>query len=233
MRKWTVVAIVGASLILQLGCKSKGFHRQELTNALGVTKPEFDDAAIKAAFKKKPNLPKPFKLAVFFKTPKNFQGGLASWHWQEKDKALFTDMAPSFNGAVSEIFPIVNSVVESEDLKSLRLAAAQHGADALLVVSGTGEIDRYINKWGWSYILLLPAFFVPGSESDTLFLANAVIYDVKNEFLYFTVESEAQTNDRYIAAFHPSDKELFNKAKSQALQKLQAEMQQMLLQKKQ
>ncbi len=91
----------------------------------------------------------------------------------------------------SDVFFISNMIVDgNEDLKSLRMAAAKHQADALLVVTGAAQVDRYINGWGWSYALILPTFFVPGSQVDTLFLSSAALWDVKNEYLYLTNDAE-------------------------------------------
>jgi hypothetical protein len=118
--------------------------------------------------------------------------------------------------------------VNSDDMKSLRLAAANHHADALLVVSGAGQIDRYINNWGWTYALLLPTLFVPGSQADTLFVTNAALWDVRNDFLYLTAEAEATTNKTYIAAFGEQDKELLNRAKTESLTQLKTALAKMI-----
>lgn len=227
---------IGASLLvlMQVGCMSRGFNRGELQQQIGVVKPAFDDKEIEKAYNKKPLLPKPFKLAVFFKSPKSLNRQEPAWRWSDEDKDLLGSAVAELKakGIVSDVFPIVSSVVADEDLKSLRLAAAQHGADALLIIGGAGEIDRYINKWGWSYALLLPAFLVPGSEADTLFVANAAMFDVKNEYLYLTAEAEAITKETYVAAFDKSDKALLKDAKTQAIGRLKAEIEKMVAGKK-
>lgn len=122
----------------------------------------------------------------------------------------------------------MNSLVANEDIKSIRLAASRYQADAVLIIGGVGQIDRYTNNWGWSYALLLPVFFVPGSESQTLFMTNASLWDVRNEFLYLTVESEATVPENYVAAFGKRDQELLGSAKSDALKKLATELQKMI-----
>lgn len=211
------------------GCASKGFNRGELLAQVGVVKPQYDDQDIKDAYNKKSNLPKPFKLGVYFKSPKNTHGG-TQWRWSEQDKSLLEEIGAELKaaGVVSSVFPIVGSLVTQEDLKSLRLVAAQHQADALLIVSGATQIDRYINNWGWSYILLLPTLFVPGSKADTIFLSNASMWDVKNGFLYLTAETEATSSETYIAAFGKNDKELVNDAKTESLIKLKVELAKMV-----
>jgi rhombotail lipoprotein len=222
----TIVLIIG---FLAFGCASKGFNRGALQEQVGVVKPAYDDKQIKDAYNKKPNLPKPFKVGVYFMPPKE-NYGQPRWRWTEQDKAFFEDVGAELKteGLVSEVFPIAGSLVTADDLKSLRLVAAKHQADALLIVGGAAQIDRYTNNWGWTYILLVPALFVPGSEADTLFLANASMWDVKNEFLYLTAEAEATTSETYVAAFGNKDKELVDEAKAQALAKLKIELKKMI-----
>lgn len=216
-------------ILFQLGCASHGFNRGELKNQLGVTKPTFDDNAIKEAYNKKPNLPKPFKLAVYFKSPAQ-NTVAANWRWTSEDKVALDEIAKNLKNEkiVAEVFPLVNAIVQDEDLRSLRLLAAKHQADALLVISGAGEIDRYINNWGWSYALILPTFFVKGSQADTLFIASASLWDVKNEYLYLTAEAEATSSDRYAAAFGKNDKDLMSEAKSKSLSALGSELKRMI-----
>ena len=47
------------------GCASKGFNRGSLKGQLGVAQFEYSDQSIEDVLKKKANLPKPFKLAVY------------------------------------------------------------------------------------------------------------------------------------------------------------------------
>jgi hypothetical protein len=226
--------ISGLSLVLlfQLGCASKGFNRGELKNQIGVTAPTYDDSAIKAAFAKKANLPKPFKLAVYFKSPASAKSANENleWRWTEQDKSVFDELTNDLKakGLVSEVLPLNTSLITDEGIKSLRLAAAQMHADALLVVGGASDIDRYMNNWGWAYTLLVPTLFVPGSQADTLFMSNATLWDVRNEFLYLSAEAEATTQERYVAAFAKPDKVLINEAKTASLTNLKGEISKMV-----
>lgn len=221
---------VFAALTLSVfGCVSTGFNRGALREQIGVVKPTYDDTQIKEAFTKKANLPKPFKLGVYFRQPQVVRGE-SKWRWSDQDKATLDEIGIELKseGVVSEVFPIFDSVATSDDLKSLRLAAAKHQADALLIVSGATQIDRYTNNWGWSYLLLVPALFVPGSSADTLFVANASMWDVKNEFLYLTAETEATSSITYVPAFAKNDKDLIDQAKTLSMAKLKIELKKMI-----
>lgn len=213
-------------LIFLAGCASKGFNRGALQDQIGVQKPVTNDADIKEILGKKPNLPKPFKLAVYFKKPTVKNESTSKWRWTDADKDLVLNAAKELKSEnlISDVFPILGNLVADDDLKSIRVAAAKHGADAVLVIDGAGEIDKYINNWGWTYILILPALFVPGSEADTLFLTNAAMWDVRNEYLYLTAEAEGKTTHTHIAAFGDKDEQLIVKAKAESLKNLKTEI---------
>ena len=233
IRNICFAVILSFSALWTVGCQSKGFSRADIQEQMGRGAQTFDEKEIKDAYNKKPNLPKPFKLAVYFKRP--WIGGKSpEWRWTEKDKSQFDQIAESLKakGLLSDVFPIIDSVVGEESLRGMRLAAAKHQADAILIIDGGAQIDRYINGWGWSYILLLPTLFVPGSKADTLFMTSAGLWDVKNEYLYATAEAEATSSDTYIAAFGERDQTLVDAAKTQALEKLKAELEKMILGKK-
>lgn len=220
-------SILGLVLSLAItGCASKGFNRGSLQDQIGVEKPVTNDKEIKEILSKKPNLPKPFKLAVYFKKPAQKEYSKSKWRWTDQDKDLVLEAAKQLKSEnlISDVFPILGSLVADDDLKSIRVAAAKHGADAVLVIDGAGEIDRYINDWGWSYILLVTTAFVPGSEADTLFLTSAAMWDVRNEYLYLSAEAEGKTDNRHIALFGDKDEALLEKSKSISLQNLKNEI---------
>ena len=208
------------------GCASKGFNRGALQEQIGVKTPVVADKDIKEILNKKPNLPRPFKLAVYFKKQEQSEYKKSNWRWSEKDKDLILEAANELksDNLISDVFPILGSIVDGNDLKSVRVAAAKHGADAVLVIDGAGEIDKYINNWGWSYILLVTTAFVPGSEADTLFLSNAAMWDVRNEYLYLTAEAEGRSSDTHIALFGEKDEARFEKAKLSSLSNLKNEI---------
>ncbi len=208
------------------GCASKGFNRGSLEEQIGVQKPVVNEKEIKDILRKKPNLPKPFKLAVYFKRPAQKGHDKTKWRWTDQDKDLISQVSKELKleNAISEAFPILGNLVVDEDLKSIRIAAAKHGADAVIIVDGAGEMDKYINSWGWSYILLITTAFVPGSESDALFLTSASMWDVRNEYLYLSAEAEGKSNETHIALFGSRDEDLIEKAKMASLQNLKNEI---------
>src|SRR5262245_2869421 len=144
MKTVSIFVCFAVMSLFQAGCASKGFNRGELIEQVGVIKPKYHDKEIKDAFAKKSNLPKPFKHGVYFKSPHKTKGMDGEWRWTEQDKALLEEIGKELKseGIVSDVFPILGTLVADEDLKSLRLVAAKHHADALLIVGGAGQIDR-------------------------------------------------------------------------------------------
>lgn len=214
--------------VLLSGCSSsKGFNREQLRSELKVDRPEVSEAEIKKVLEKKPQLPRPFKIAAFFNEPqRDFDHHTTKiWKWNDQDKNLILDIKEQLQskGEISDIFIINSSTVGNTDLKSLRLAAAQHGADALLIIKGTRQNDRYSTNWAWTYIGLVTAFFVPASKLDVLFLSQASMWDVRNEYLYLTAESESiksQTRPAYFI----DDRPLTEDAKTDSMNKLRNEI---------
>jgi hypothetical protein len=94
---------------------------------------------------------------------------------------------------------------------------AKHGADAVLVIKGVAEVDRYVNPSAILNLLILPGYFVPASHRDALFMMRAAIWDVANEFLYLSVDAEGEVRMKG-PAFRIRDSDAIDSAKSLALE---------------
>lgn len=118
-------------------------------------------------------------------------------------------------------------MASGNEIKSIRYAAAQHGADAVLIVSGINDVDSYTNRWAWTYIGLVTALFVPANEVDVLFLSRASMWDVRNQFLYMTAESESIKKQTAPVAW-TDEKPLIEQAKADSFSKLREEISKMI-----
>jgi len=192
----------GLIAVLLAGCASpRGFDRGALAGMARPETPAVTDDEIARVLATRPQLRTPFRLAVLFRPApeiRRWGEGFRPWRWSSDDReALLSRLAPLVGPAgLQEVVPVVDGVASGDDLKSIRLAAARHGADAVLVVSGAGQVDRYNNGWSALYVTLVGAFFVPGTEADGLFLANATLWDVRNEYLYASAEAEGTEHAR-------------------------------------
>ncbi len=216
------------TIALGAGCSSSGFNRGALKEQIGVAKPVVTDGEIKDVLNRKPNLPKPFKLAVYFKPPvaPGNESLNQPWRWSEADKTALTQVATDLKNekVISTVYPVLETLVDDHSLRGIRLAAAKMGADAVLIVEGAGQTDRYINGWGWTYALILPALFVRGTQTDTLFMVSASMWDVRNEYLYLTAEAEGQSHATSSPAGGETDEVLFDRARADAMARLKSQV---------
>lgn len=171
-------------LALAPGCGgAMGMDRGPL-EAMPAEQPAvIDDARIAEALARQPQLPDRVRVGVWFKSPPD-----GSWRWTFEDRERVMRASETVDRV--DLFPLSRGFVEGEDLVSLRLAAARHGAHALIVVEGRAEQEFADNGWVATYPLLLPILFAPGQELDSRFAIDAQMYDVRNGFLYLTAESE-------------------------------------------
>jgi rhombotail lipoprotein len=204
------------------GCaSSRGFDRgavlQQMQESLVLV-----DEDVADVLALKPQLPTPFRVGVYFVPPGSPE---TPWLWrgEDKDAVLAIEASLRQKGIVSSMFTISGSTVQGPSLRSLRVAAARHGADALLVVTGGEATDRYNNALGVFYMFLVPMAFVPGSELDALFMANGVLWDVRNGYLYASAEAEATAHQTRPAMFIEPP-HAFDGARTEAMAKLAQEL---------
>lgn len=214
----TFISLV--SFLLSACASSQGFHRDSLREEAAM-QPKIDNEAIAKALAKRPQLPKPFRIAVHFKTNPH----RSELRWKDSDREMFRQVAEKFapSEEISAIFPLAKPLVQSESLEDLRLAAADQGADALLLVSTTGDVEQASNGLSWSYLALVTTLFVPGTTAEALVISQASLWDVRNGFLYMAAESEhTETQTAPIALIN--DRELLQTSKRASLEKLAKEV---------
>lgn len=225
--KVIIIAIVVAGMC---GCVAKrGFDRGAIGSNLRETAPSISDQDIKEAYELKPQISFPFKLALYF----NGSGWNSKWTGEDKEYLLSIEKQLANENIVSKLILITPSDVENPgrecgygcniNLKSIRLAAARYGADAVLVINGISDTDRYNNILGVTYVLLVPMTFIPGTELDALFMTNCKMWDVRNQYLYFSAEAEGEAN-QIRATMFIEEKHAIEKAKKNALAKLKDEI---------
>ena len=226
--------LIGALLLS--GC-AQGFNRTQLHDQLSlgaaqgqpgyqvavnnqIGRVEADD--IKAALALKPQLHFPFKLAIRLVGPNHSK----NWRWTEKDKERFDAWGESLRkrGIVSDVFLLSDLVVDDGDpLPQARLAAAKHGADAVLLIKAAADEDTYVNPASLLYLTLVGYYFSPGSHADGLMVLRGAMYDVGNEYLYLTTEAEGEEKTWGPGAF-VSAKDAIEKAKTKALKNFGEEL---------
>jgi hypothetical protein len=169
------------------GC-SRGFHRESLRESLASPQAEAEitDDEVGEVLAKKAQLPNSFRLGVFFRELPE--------RWKSEEKELFLALKIPTMAAAFAVHP---DLVGEGDFLGVRRAAARQGADALLVINGIEEVKRSPNGLAATYLLLLPSFFVKGIEVEALFLSRALLWDVRNSFLYLGAEAESEATQSF------------------------------------
>jgi hypothetical protein len=184
---------------LAAACAS-GFDRRGVDDRMASGGLAVTNEDVRAALAVKPQLPAPFRIAVHL-VAETFEPGAGPvpaspdlWRWTAKDKALFEEWTRELRarGVAAEMFAMTELIPAGDDLAGLRLAAAKHGADAVLLLKGVAQVDAYVNPLAVFNLLILPAFFVPASHRDALVVIRAALFDVRNEYLYAAVEAEGE-----------------------------------------
>lgn len=180
---WLVVMLTGCAA-------SKGFDRSTLKNSLGEITTDQD---IQNGLALKPQLSTPFKLAVYLNN-ESWNAKRRFWNDEEKNDLLTYGNRLKEAGIVSDIYVISEDIVpgprHSGALTNLRLGAARHGADALLVITDVSSVDRYNNPSALLYWTIVGAYVIPGTHSDALVMMRSSLWDVRNGYLYATQDAE-------------------------------------------
>ncbi len=185
--------LLGALSAILAACSgAHGFDRGQMSQSLVEEPKQVTDQDIKSAMARKPQLKFPFKLAVELG-----EGGCdrcyGTWREEDKQKILSWGEQLKQAGVVSQMF-IVPDIFEMKDLKTIRFAAAQQGADAVLIIRSADDTDQYANPASVLYLTIVGAWIVPGSDLDALVMLRGAMWDVGNAYLYATVEAEGESH---------------------------------------
>ncbi|MCX8073023.1 MAG: hypothetical protein N3C12_11300 [Candidatus Binatia bacterium] len=120
-------------------------------------------------------------------------------------------------GIVSDLFLISDLVVSGTDVKSVRLAAAKHGADAVLIMRAASQVDRYLNGFPVLYLTIVGLWLVPDTNVDALAMVQGAMWDVANGYLYATAEAFGEGRATGFGTI-VEDKEALAEARKRALE---------------
>ncbi len=193
-------AAVLAVALVSAACAT-GFDRPALEARLSTPEFQYTDEEVRAALSARPQLPMPCRVAVCL-LAEEYEDGYSepvtaspdTWRFTAEDRQRFEAWGDELRreGVVSDLFVMSELVPSDADLKSARLAAAKHGADAVLLVKGISQVDAYPTPLAVLNVLILPAYFIPANRRDALFILRGALWDVRNEYLYASVEAEGE-----------------------------------------
>lgn len=231
----TKFACLLLAAIFCAGCATKGtgFHRDIIADHFFSEKVQVTEKEIEEALKLKPQLRFPIKIAVFLDAetynPHQVHDmfmGPRDWRWTVEDKAVMDSWTQKLKdeGVDAEIFVVSDLVREGKDRKSMRLAAAKHGANAVLQVQGITQIDTYYSHAAYFNLLIVPGFFVPSMHRDSYITLQGALWDVGNEFLYATAEAEGEVKEFTPVFVTRDNSKVLDEAKKKALKQFGVEI---------
>ncbi|EQA46215.1 putative lipoprotein [Leptospira broomii serovar Hurstbridge str. 5399] len=194
-------------LFLLSGCSSSGFDRGPISNVQNH-EVVIDDSEIKKYLSLKPQLKFPFRLGVYILDSQSDHYRIDS---NNKSTILEAEKTLKLEGILSQMFLITESIYDLDgsnngsfrnyykertktldNIKKIRILAARYGADAVLVVKPKNAFKKEANFLSMFYLTIVGIWLVPGSYRDSVFSFQGTLWDVRNEYLYLTAESESE-----------------------------------------
>ena len=172
---------------------SRGFDRQALQESFQQEPDVVTDRNIASIRDQQPQLPSPFRLAVYFKTQTvPFRPTIHKPGWLGTDRDfVLKQLQPVLNERiVKDVFVLADSTVQGMLARDIRLAAARYNADVVLIVDSAAAVDRYNNGRAAWYATGLGAYLASGTQSDALFMIEGTAWDVRTGYLYGTQFAE-------------------------------------------
>ena len=185
------IAIAILAVLTTSCATSQGFDRGRLEQQLAADKVEITDEEISRILKLKPQIKFPIRLGVYLKASPYSWSDL-EWNLDKIDDSWVMELKKA--GIISDVVLVSPLTVAKDDLKNIRMGAARHGADVVLVVDSAYDIDRYNNVSAFLYLTIIGGYFVPGTHADALVLIKGAMWDVRNEYLYLTVGAEGEAS---------------------------------------
>ena len=183
--------LLGLFPVFLAACSAHGFDRGRISQGFADEPKQISDQDIRSAMANKPRLKFPFKLAVQLRDDECYRCG--AWREEDQQKILSWGEQLKHAGVISQMF-IIPNIFEMKDLKTIRLAAAEQGADAVLIIRSADTTDQYLNYASIFYITIFGAWIVPGSDIDALVVLHGAMWDVGNAYVYASVEAEGESH---------------------------------------
>jgi len=208
------------------GCFARGFDHPSVYTHLQPEPISNVDEEIAKVSLLRPQLTFPCRIAVYLPPSVNGQ-------WTSKERDFVEAWANSLKqeGIAADMFLMSDILTHGAStdsskgptLKDLRVVAAKHGANALLVIQGDCEVASYQNPAAVFNLTVVGGYLVPGSHRDALITLHGALVDVGNGFLYASIESQGE-GKILRPTFIVQDKPAIDKAKTKALENFGPEL---------
>ena len=204
MKRGSVFSVI--VMLLLSGCSTKkGFNRGEMEDAAQASHPFFVSShlTVEQIERLKSQVHLPVKLAVAPPLISYGQGwssrGLNAWSPDEMREIESWAAPLKKAGVVSELVMLPSFLMEQCQgndpgcaMRVSRSAAARVQADALLLINLSTAVDKYANLASLFNFTIIGMWLVPGHHRDALTIAEGVMIDNRNEYLYAFARGEAE-----------------------------------------
>lgn len=202
-KRGRVVAVLCCASLL--GCAT-GYNRGEMDAALQSAKPAYVSSELTVeqieSMKPQPKLPARIAIAPPVQAYQRWWGQDSLGTWSPDEVAVLESWQEPLRaaGVATDVLVLPSALVkdcEPRDavcrLNAQRAAAARAHADALLVVNLATATDEYVNPASALYITIIGLWLVPASHRDALTVAEGVLLDNRNEYLYAFARGEGES----------------------------------------
>lgn len=196
------------ALIALSGCFARGFHRQEVTQRLQGEAIQATDEEIAKALAVRPQLPFPCRVAIY----------LPPSTWTAADREIIEGWSTKLkkDRIVSDMFVMSSIVATGTSIKEVRVAAARHGADAVLILNSVSNIESYKNIGAVLNLTIVGGYLIPSNHRNVQVTIQGVLVDVGNGYLYASMEADGAARTVQ-PAFLVEEKPTIDKAQRAAL----------------
>ncbi len=190
-----LLAVVVAGVV---GCGT-GYNRGALEAGLRAANPVYvsSEQSVEEIERAKPQLILPARIAVAPPTDG------PSRTWSPDEVRVIESWAEPLRaaGIASELLILPSGLVDGGPcdpadhrckLRAQRSAAARTRADALLVVHLATATDEYVNPASLLYLTIVGMWVAPGTHRNALTIADGVLLDNRNEYLYAFARGEGE-----------------------------------------
>lgn len=205
-RQLDFCAIASLAFLMALAGCATGYNRGEMDAALESSKPAYvsSDLSVEEIEQMKPQLTLPARIAVAppVQAYRRWWGQDSLNAWTPEEVAVIESWQEPLRAAgIAEALLVLPSALvkdcEPRDavctLNAQRAAAARTHSDALLVVNLATATDEYVNPASALYLTIIGMWLVPASHRDALTVAEGVLIDNRNEYLYAFARGEGET----------------------------------------
>lgn len=193
-------------VLLLTGCATeKGFNRGEMASAAQASHSLFQSSnlTVEQIEKLKSQVRFPVRLAV---APPVISYGqrwgsqeMNTWNPDETKEIESWATPLKRAGIVSDLVILPALLLEQckgndQDcaLRVSRSAAARTQADALLIINLASAVEKYTNQASLLDVTIIGMWLIPGHHRDALTIAEGVMIDNRNEYLYAYARGEAE-----------------------------------------